>query len=131
VSNHKVDDPIWLPLPEKVGEALADYIRNGRPQSNSRYIFLRHNAPRGIPGCFQMVGGAIKAAFARAGLGHRYSGTHIFRHTMATRMRRNGVSPKAMADVLGHRTIRSTMMYAQVDQPALRAVAQPWPEGQP
>jgi site-specific recombinase XerD len=129
--NQKVDDPIWLPLSDKVGEALADYIRNGRPPTKSRHIFLRHNAPRGIPGCAQMIGGAMKAAFARAGLEHRYSGTHIFRHTIATLMRRNGVSLKAAADVLGHHTIRSTMLYSQVDQPALSAVAQPWPEGRP
>ena len=61
----------------------------------------------------------------------RFSGTHVLRHSLATRMRQQGISLKFIADVLGHDSIQTTTLYAQVDLPALRAVAQPWPEVQP
>jgi site-specific recombinase XerD len=67
-------------------------------------------------------------AWRRAGLGERFSGTHILRHSVATRMKQEGVSLKLIADVLGHQAVQTTTLYAQVDLPALRRVAQPWPE---
>ncbi len=71
----------------------------------------------------------LQRAYIRQGLYPRFSGAHVLRHTAATRMRRQGVPLKAMADVLGHRHIQTTTLYAQVDLPALRAVAQAWPGG--
>jgi site-specific recombinase XerD len=70
-------------------------------------------------------------AWQRAGLLEKFSGTHILRHSLATHMRQRGVDLKSIADVLGHQSIRTTALYAQVDLPALRAVAQPWSEVRP
>lgn len=128
VANQKGKDPVWLPLPATVGEALADYIQHGRPISASRQIFLRHYPPCGTPGTALMISGAIRKAYIRVGLGQYYSSTHVLRHTAATRMRRAGVPFKIMADILGHGSIHTTALYAQVDRSALQAVSQPWPE---
>ncbi len=126
--NGKGFSPVWLPLPERVGKALADYIRHSRPRSESRHIFLRHVAPVGIAGTAAMIRGIVIRAFGRAGLSDIHTGMHSFRHTAATQMRRHGEDLKAIADVIGHRSIQTTKLYAQVDTPALQAVAQPWPE---
>jgi site-specific recombinase XerD len=61
----------------------------------------------------------------------RLTGTHVLRHTAATRMLRAGVSMKEIADVLGHRSIDTTTIYTKVDLDALAAVALPWIEVQP
>ncbi len=74
------------------------------------------------------VRGAVRRAYTRAGLA--WSGTHILRHTAATRMLQGGASIKAIADVLRHRSIDTTMIYTKVDLPHLSGVAMPWP-GQP
>ena len=60
-----------------------------------------------------------------------WTGTHVLRHTAATRLHRRGASLKEVADLLGHRSLDTTAIYTKVDLPALAAVALPWPEGQP
>jgi site-specific recombinase XerD len=75
--------------------------------------------------------GVMRYVWQRAGLGEKFSGTHILRHSIATRMRQKGVGLKSIADVLGHQSMQTTTLYAQVDLPALRAVAQPWLEVRP
>jgi site-specific recombinase XerD len=52
----------------------------------------------------------------------------MLRHTAAKRMHERGISIKELADVLGHQSIDTTMLYSRIDVPALRAVALPWPE---
>ena len=120
-----------LPLPAKVATSLADYVRHGRPPTTSRLIFVHHRAPRGEPLGASGVRSAIRAAYGRAGLGKRRTGTHVLRHTAATRMLRAGVSLKEIADVLRHRSLDTTAIYAKVDRAALAEVAMPWPRVRP
>jgi len=129
IPNAKEGMPLWLPLPEALGEALADYVRHGRPKSTSRVIFLRHVTPCWAPYSNGMIRAAFRKASKRAGLPGKCGGTHTLRHSLATHLRRSKAPVKDMADVLGHRALQSTTAYAQIDLPALRAVAQPWPEG--
>jgi integrase len=114
-----------LPIPESLGRALVDYLRKGRPATESRAVFVYHRAPRGRTVQGTTVRGAIRRAFARAGL--PWTGTHIFRHTMATRMLQNGTSLKEIADVLRHRSLDTTQIYTKVDLGQLSRVAMPWP----
>lgn len=116
-----------LPLPDTVGRAVVDYLRNGRPATTSRSLFVFHQAPFGRGVANTTVRGAIRRAFSRAGL--PWTGTHILRHTMATKMVQNGVTLKEIADVLRHRDIDTTQIYTKVNLPELRQVAMPWPEG--
>jgi integrase/recombinase XerD len=120
-----------LPLPAKVAAALADYLQHGRPPTACRAIFVHHRAPRGKALGPSGVRCAVRAAYARAGLDARWTGTHVLRHTAATRMLRAGVSLKEIADVLGHRSLDTSAIYAKVDRAALAEVALPWPRVQP
>jgi len=129
VANHKRGRPYQLPLPRRVGRALADYLAEGRPPSEQREIFVRHVPPYGLPTTACALKLAVRSAWKRAGLHGRFSGTHILRHSAATRMKQQGVALKSIADVLGHHSLQTTTLYAQVDLPALRRTAQPWPEG--
>ncbi len=118
-----------LPLPHDVGEALVIYIRGGRPQSESRHVFLRRRPPcRFLPGA---AGWAIvRQAFTRAGLVVPPGiASHIFRHTVASQMVNQGASFKDVADVLGHQSIQTTGIYAKLELEVLAAVALPWAGG--
>lgn len=130
VANHKRARPYRLPLPRRLGQALADYLVKGRPLSPRREVFLCHAHPRGTPVTVAALKRMVGRGWESAGLDKRFSGTHILRHTVATRMKQEGVSLKFIADVLGHYSLQTTTLYAQVDLPALRTVAQPWPEEQ-
>jgi site-specific recombinase XerD len=116
-----------LPLHAKLAGALADYLRHGRPPTASRVIFVHHRAPRGTPLGPSGIRCAVRAAYGRAGLDAHWTGTHVLRHTAATRMLRAGVSLKEIADVLRHRSLDTTAIYAKVDRAALSEVAMRWP----
>jgi integrase/recombinase XerD len=119
-----------LPLPQEVGRAVADYLRHGRPTTTDRHLFVTHTVPIGRPLQSSAAAQTIRRAFNRAGLAVRTKGTHTLRHTAATSMTCRGASLKEVADVLRHRNLDTTMIYARVDLPALRSVALPWPEVQ-
>jgi len=131
VCNQKVGSPFHLPLPQRLGAALADYIQNGRPHSHSRQIFLNHACAHftGLTTTSSTLRNRVALYWDKSGLSDRFSGTHVLRHSLATALRQKGIPLKTIADVLGHGVIQSTALYAQVDLPALRQVAQPWPNG--
>jgi site-specific recombinase XerD len=115
-----------LPLPHDVGQTIVTYLQSGRPQSESRQVFLQSRAPfRSLTGA--SVWGIARQAFKRAGLIVSPGvGSHIFRHTIASQMVNNGASFKDVADVLGHQSIETTGIYAKLELDALAAVALPW-----
>ena len=117
------------PLTVEIGEAIADYLQNGRPESNERQVFLHARAPfRPFPrGC--NLADMIRCRIDRAGVEAPTRGTHQFRHALATQMQRKGVSLSEIGDVLGHRSANTTRIYAKVDVVALRTLALPWPGG--
>jgi len=116
-----------LPLPGDVGEALATWLHGGRPATaQGRCVFTRVRAPhRRLTACG--VGQVVSAAGRRAGLG--VLGPHRLRHTAATEMLRAGASLEEIGQVLRHRRLGSTAIYAKVDHDALRPLARPWPTG--
>jgi integrase/recombinase XerD len=120
-----------MPLPAQVATALADYLRCGRPATAERAVFVHHRAPRGARGDASLIRIAVRRAYARAGLDPRLTGTHVLRHTAATRLLRAGASMKEIADVLRHRCLDTSAIYTKVDRTALQGVALPWLEVQP
>jgi site-specific recombinase XerD len=114
-----------LPIPEKMGHALVVYLRGARPQTRSRSVFVYHRAPVGQAVQKTTVRGVVRRAFARAGL--PWSGTHILRSTVASLLLENGASVKEVADVLRHRSIDTTKIYARINLIQLAKVALPWP----
>ena len=114
---------------ELVGKAIAAYLRDGRPVSASRRVFLRAKAPiRGFRGA-SAVGSIVRHALKRTGIKAPTYGTHQFRHGLATEMLHQGASLSEIGDVLGHRHPQTTMIYTKVDLDALRTLALPWPGG--
>ena len=115
-----------LPLPHDVGQAIVAYLQSGRPQSESRQVFVHSRAPfRSLTSA--AVWGIVRRAFTRAGLFVPPGvGSHIFRHTIASQMVNHGASFKDVADVLGHQSIETTGIYAKLELDALAAVALPW-----
>ena len=114
-----------LPLPQDVGQALSAYLVR-RPRADSRALFLRSRAPR-QPMTQTGITHLVALASKRAGLA-RVS-PHMLRHTLATEMLRRGATLPQIAQVLRHRSVATTALYAKVDRAALRALAQPWPGG--
>lgn len=121
-----------LPLPRDAGRALVDYLRRERPKTGERRVFVqRLGHRRGAPVSSGVVSAAVVRALRRAGVEAPLEGAYIFRHTVASRMVRRGVSLKEVGDFLGHRSLDTTMIYAKLDVPALSEVALPWPEVTP
>ncbi len=111
----KVGRERLLPLPQRLGKALASYLRWGRPAVVHRQVFLCHHFPYGSPLSTGQVGYAIRKAFTRAGLS--VTRTHLLRHSFATNLHQQGASVKALADGLGHQAWTSP---AQVEPSAPR-----------
>jgi len=115
-----------LPLPAEVGQAIACYLRRGRPASGRREVFLQARAPfRPIaPGT---VSSTVRRACRRAGVTE--VGAHRLRHTVACEMVAAGVPLADIAQVLRHHSLQTTALYGRVDLDRLRALAAPWPGG--
>lgn len=113
-----------LPLPAEVGEAMADYLEHGRPRCGAPTLFVTARAPyRPLsPACIRAI---MARACARAGLPRL--GAHRLRHFLATEMLRAGADLPEVGQVLRHRSMLSTTVYAKVDNTALRTLATPWP----
>lgn len=116
-----------LPLLAEVGEALATHIRGDRRSHAPRRVFLCMKAPRRGFAHPSTVSTIVRRALARAGLCPGLKGAHLFRHSLATRMLRQGASLPEIGLVLRHRAVQTTEIYAKVDLAGLRALAQPWP----
>jgi len=118
-----------LPLPCDVGEAIALYLRFGRPRCTCRRVFLRHRAPvRGFAHSIT-VSTIVRRALINAGVDSVRKGAHLFRHTLATDLLRQGVSLDGIGELLRHQSPNTTALYAKVDLTALRTLALPWPGG--
>lgn len=116
-----------MPLPQEVGEAISDYILNGRPPSAGRTIFHRVETPstpfRSASTVSLIAGRALK----RAGVsGLRSQHAHVFRHTFATIAIRAGASLTEVGQVLRHLEPDTTRIYAKVDLEGLRSLSRPW-----
>jgi integrase/recombinase XerD len=114
-----------LPLPADVGEAIAAYLRHGRPASTQgRTVFVRITAPH-----HALTTGAVTQIVRHAGerCGFEPIHAHRLRHTAATLMLRGGASLPEIGQLLRHRNAITTSIYAKVDRDALRSIARPWP----
>jgi integrase/recombinase XerD len=117
-----------VPLLADVGDAIARYLREDRRTSLSRRVFLRLIPPRVGLSRPCAIDHIVRLALARASVRPRYRRVaHLFRHSLATRMIRQGASMAEIAEVLRHRSQTTTAIYAKVSFDALRSVARPWP----
>jgi site-specific recombinase XerD len=118
-----------LPLPWEVGEALSTYLHHARPTCSTRQVFICLRAPRRGFRNGSAVGTIVCRALARADLHPAHRGAHLLRHSLATRLLRDGASLVEIGEVLRHHDLDTTRIYAKVDERALGALALPWPGG--
>jgi len=119
-----------LPMPQDVGEALVAYLHDGRPHGATRRVFLTSRAPVRQLADQRTVGGIVSRTLARAGIRAPRRGAHLLRHSLAVRMLRRGASLAEIGEILRHRRLDTTTIYAKVDLTALRTLAQMWPGGE-
>jgi integrase/recombinase XerD len=116
-----------VPLPPDVGLRLAEYLSIARPADvQGRIVFVRHFAPHHALSPAR-VSTIVGDAARRAGLGRVHA--HRLRHTVATELLRSGASLPEIGQLLRHRRVETTAIYAKVDRDSLRLIARPWPEG--
>ncbi|MDD4193431.1 MAG: site-specific integrase [Mangrovibacterium sp.] len=112
----KTKKEIELPLLAVIGEAIIDYVQNGRPKSDSKTIFLTANAPYtpiSVPGLSGIVSGIIYKAGIETK--DRHHGAHCLRHSLATQLLKQGTTLPVISETLGHRNSQTTMIYLGVD----------------
>ena len=114
-----------MPLPVEVGEAIAAYLRAGRPECHSRAVFMTAVAPiRRLSG--DGVALVVRRACQRGGIAP--IGPHRLRHTLATETLRAGAPMAEVAQLLRHADQATSSIYAAADAAAVTALARPWPE---
>lgn len=119
----KTQQPHTLPLALDVGEAIIDYLKNGRPVSSAREVFLRAIAPHAA---FTHTYNIMDFYRKRAGIHvttHRQHGLHSLRHSLASRLLEVGTPIETIASVLGHSSVESTRLYTKIDISLLRRAA--------
>lgn len=117
----KTGHPHKLPLTDPVAEALLQYLRNGRPSSHYRQVFLTLRAPT-RPISRIGVGSVYRSRVTLSDLDIPFLGLHCLRHSYAVNLLREGESLKRIGDVLGHRSTESTCVYLRLDLDDLREV---------
>ena len=121
-----------MPLTQEIGDAIASYIRDGRPHTTVDAVFVRSRAPFRALANHCAVSMIAAQAMRRACVVCPSRGAaHVLRHSIASSMLRHGASLQEIAGVLRHRSVATTEIYAKVDVVALREIAQPWPEVKP
>jgi integrase len=118
-----------LPLPMETGQALADYLQHERHASKHSALFVRQPCGQDLLFTPAAARNIIKRACCRAGLPE--ASAHWLRHTVASCLVANGSPLKEVADLLRHRSLQTTLIYAKLDTPRLAAVPLPWPGSQP
>jgi site-specific recombinase XerD len=114
-----------LPLAQDFGDDLVAYLLKGRPSCSSRNIFISANQPyHSIRG--HTISSIVGTALKRAGL-KKKGKAHLLRHTLATMLLNKGATLQQIGEVLRHRSIDTTAIYAKVDFNKLRSLALPWP----
>lgn len=122
----KTGERVVLPLPSDVGESLIAYLRDARPVTEYRQVFLRHIAPYQPFADDTKLHAMISKYRQRAGISRKPGqacGMHSLRHTFATKMQKATVPLETIASLLGHQSLDSTRIYVRIDVPALRQVA--------
>jgi integrase/recombinase XerD len=123
----KLGRSLDLPLVAEVGAAILAYLKDGRHSSSGRALFTSTDPPFTAL-TRTAIYYIVRRAFIRAGVTSPHFGSHALRHAWATRMLREGRSLKVISDLMGHRNIETSLVYAKVDYSRLRAVALPWPK---
>lgn len=124
----KTGKDIELPLLADVGNAIADYLRHGRPKSPLKNVFLSSRAPY-IAVNGQIVSSAVNQIICRSGIDilGKHHGPHSLRHSLAGAMLNDGTTLPIISETLGHRSTETTLTYLKIDIKSLLKCALPVP----
>ncbi len=122
IRERKAGNSTTYPLSAVVGTAILDYLKNGRPATTCREVFMRSCAPLAPIGSAAVV---CRAAhfIHKAGINVPRAGSHVLRHSCVQRLLNAHFSLKHIGDYVGHRSASSTQIYAKVAIEQLREVA--------
>ncbi|MGX5689277.1 site-specific integrase [Arcticibacter tournemirensis] len=120
----KTGNPVTLPVPEDVGNALIDYLRYCRPNVPASYVFVSRNYPYGKL-CPKLISQVIRSHIRASGIdtGNRKTGAHAFRHSMAYNLLAAKTQLPVISEIMGHSVLATTMCYLRIDIESLRACA--------
>ena len=116
-----------LPISEKLGKALEDYVLASRKIISGTYLFFKSQRHISEPASTENVRSVIRRLFQKGGITGWHMGTHTLRRTAGSRFYNAGNGLKTVADLLGHTSINTTKTYVRTDIISLRAVASSWP----
>ncbi|NPD66288.1 tyrosine-type recombinase/integrase (plasmid) [Lichenicola cladoniae] len=116
-----------LPLPQDAGDAVLAYLEQARPTVGEDRLFLRTLAPFTPFKSSAEICGIVSRVYNRAGITGLPTGSHLFRHSLATRMLQSGAGLESIGTILRHRSPATTAIYAKVNVPMLEKIAQSWP----
>jgi integrase/recombinase XerD len=122
VAGRKAGHSTVYPLATNVGEAILDYLKHGRPETNQRALFFAALAPY-RPLSSAAVSLLAKRYLRKAGIVVPHPGSHTLRHTCVQRLVDSGFSLKTIGDYVGHRTPDATKIYTKINIERLRQVA--------
>jgi len=123
IVQQKTKEPLVLPLFEDVGNSIIDYIKNGRPIFDSDIVFITHKPPFGMFSPNNHLYGVFKHYLVKSGIvitPDKNHGMHTLRHTLANELLRNEIPLPVIAEILGHKSLESTMQYLRADTEQLR-----------
>jgi site-specific recombinase XerD len=116
-----------LPIPADVGQAIVAYLKKVRPKCDTRRVFVTTKGP--IKELTRSsICSMVRRTCQRVGLSPPHQGPYLLRHSLATRMLREGATMREIAEILRHRSLNTTRIYAKVDLTSLRELTIPWPE---
>ena len=130
IQQTKTRQTLHLPLSDEAASVLIEYLRMARPECSHRHLFMRIRAPL-IPLKPASVHDVLEHRIRCSGLELPSFGTHVLRHSFATRLLLQGASIKTIGDALGHRDIESTSVYLRLNVDDLHEVALPVPTTPP
>lgn len=124
IVQQKTGEPLVLPLVPEVGNIIATYIMQERPESDLPYVFLRSQAPykQLTSHCWRISANAMKSAYVRQEKGTQ-KGLRVFRYSLATTLLAEGVPVPIIASILGHSNKESTNIYLSADEVHLKECA--------
>lgn len=123
ISQYKTNEPLILPLFEDVGNAIIDYIKNGRPASDLDLIFITHKPPFQKFSDNNHLYGMFNKYLLKSGIvvtPEKNHGMHSLRHTLANELLRKEIPLPVISEILGHKSLESTMQYLRADIEQLR-----------
>lgn len=123
LSQYKTNEPLILPLFEDVGQAIIDYVKHGRPASDLKLVFITHKPPFQKFSDNNHLYSMFNKYLYRAGIEvtpEKSHGMHTLRHSLANELLRKEIPLPVISEILGHKSLETTMQYLRADTEQLR-----------